>query len=208
MTNYPSANKYKCSVENCDSKRTAQKLCNKHYIRFKKHGDVTITKRNMGNGKTLQEKFWSKAILTANPQKCWLWQAGISCGYGQFTLSVEGKKETRAHRVAFFLFYGISPNTLSVCHKCDTTACVNPHHLFLGTAADNSADMVNKDRSLKGERHLKSKLTKEDVVSIKRQLLQGRSGTELSRVFNVNHTTISRIKLGHSWNHISTMEAK
>lgn len=68
---------------------------------------------------------------------CWLWP--VSAGYGQF-------KGKRAHRLSYEAFKGPIPDGLFVCHKCDVPACCNPDHLFVGTASDNSLDMVKKGR--------------------------------------------------------------
>lgn len=75
---------------------------------------------------------------------CWLWiGANGVFGYGQFRH--EGRKQ-QAHRVSYQLFIGPIPPGLLVLHKCDVPACVNPHHLFVGTDADNVHDMMKKGR--------------------------------------------------------------
>lgn len=75
---------------------------------------------------------------------CWLWMgATTAAGYGR--LETLGKK-AQAHRTAYALFVGPIPNGLLVCHKCDVRSCINPDHLFLGSAADNTRDMIRKGR--------------------------------------------------------------
>lgn len=83
---------------------------------------------------------------------CWLWTGGRNPkGYGVFKVSGVGFRG--AHRVAWELANGPAPAGLCVLHHCDNPRCVRVDHLFLGTKADNSADMVAKGRQSHGERH-------------------------------------------------------
>ena len=99
---------------------------------------------------TRREKFWQRADTTNGPSGCWPWRGTRSKGYGQ--LNIGGRVRKYAHRVAWELFCGPIPDALFVCHHCDNPCCVNPHHLFLGTALDNKRDCVSKDRHVKGDR--------------------------------------------------------
>lgn len=75
---------------------------------------------------------------------CWLWTGYLHPkGYGY--VEVGGRKH-RAHRLFYQELVGPIPAGMILCHKCDTPACVNPAHVFVGTDADNVADMKAKGR--------------------------------------------------------------
>jgi hypothetical protein len=88
--------------------------------------------------------FWSKVSFEPNTG-CWLWFGGmLAHGYGQMA-NREGKV-VGVHRFSWVLHFGPIPKGMMVLHKCDERSCVNPAHLFLGTALDNSHDMMKKGR--------------------------------------------------------------
>jgi len=75
---------------------------------------------------------------------CWDWKNG-SDGNGYGALRLDGE-QWRAHRLMWFLTYGRIKRGMYVLHHCDNKKCVNPKHLFLGTAQDNIDDCINKGR--------------------------------------------------------------
>jgi hypothetical protein len=139
---------------------------------------------------------------------CWVWIGSIAnTGYGAFYIYENGNKiQISAHQYSWQLANNFKLSKDSehfICHKCDHPYCVNPNHLFLGTAKENSADMIAKNRQAKGEENGQSKLTDPDVINI-RELFQagGVTQTQLSLQFGVSKTTISDVIRRKVWKHI------
>lgn len=155
-------------------------------------------------------RFWKNVV---KGDSCWLWSGSLAAaGYGRFTIRYEVHL---AHRYSWELHNGPIPDGLWVLHDCpdgDNPACVNPSHLWLGTAADNTADMVRKGRDIKGEKQPNSKLTNEDVIEIRRLFESTKSLRQrdpdkfsirrLADMFSVHMSNVSCIILRKSWTHI------
>lgn len=95
-----------------------------------------------------EERFWFYVHPDPN-SGCWLWGGAPNFrGYGVFTVTAQ--RSEMAHRYSWALAYGPIPRGLWCLHKCDTPACVNPQHLFLGTVQDNVTDMMGKGRGRYG----------------------------------------------------------
>jgi len=146
------------------------------------------------------EAFHANVDRSAGPDGCWPW--GMSTdgkGYGRF--KVESHFNAKAHRVAYFLHHGVDPLRKSVCHACDNPICCNPAHLFLGTHADNMADMAAKKRARSGENPgtRNARLSPNDLEFVRKSILAGMGNTEIAKHVPVSHAQISRIRLGKAW---------
>lgn len=155
-------------------------------------------------------RFWSKvnkhgALHPYNPElgRCWNWtRAQNGFGYGSVWLN---NHHHRAHRVSYFLTFGDIRDGLFVCHSCDNPLCVNPDHLFLGSAADNNRDKEAKGREvvLCGEKQGLSKLTAAQVAEIRQRYATGHEmQIHLAKEFGVSQHTIWGIVRYKTWLHI------
>jgi len=148
---------------------------------------------NKGRVTPLMDRFWNKVDkLGANG--CWIWTRHCNKGgYG----TIDGKI---ASRVAWGLVYGSIPDGLDVCHSCDNPACVNPEHLFIGTASDNLKDSVRKGRlNHQGEKNSNAKLTSVLVREIRELNLPQQT---LAKMFGVSKGTIYYIQKNLTWAYI------
>lgn len=150
--------------------------------------------------KSLSERFWPNVQPAANG--CWLWigKTRDKDGYGLIR-DADYIKQGRAHRISFVMEYGEIPPGMWVLHRCDTPACVNPYHLFLGDNIVNSADREAKGRGnpTRGEAHSSAKLTDEIVKAIREAPGTGR---EIARKFGTTPQQVSRVRLRQRWTHV------
>lgn len=133
-----------CVEDGCSRARKALGLCETHYARYRKTGTAQQSTKAFASH---EDRFWAK-VDRRGPGECWPWTAGLdSDGYGSFRPGGSAPCMT-ASRYSWLLAHpngSLTPDWF-VCHSCDSPPCVNPAHLFLGKAADNTADMIAKGR--------------------------------------------------------------
>lgn len=153
----------------------------------------------------IQKFIESRVFKIPADNGCWWWLGPVDRkGYGSLFWRRPGMPgQTRAHRVAFIVYHG-EPGSLHVCHTCDNPGCVNPEHLFLGTAADNMADKVAKGRQAKGVDIASNKLTEDQIREIRRIYVRGGLLTQgdLASRYGVGQQHISDIVNSKRWSYI------
>ena len=203
-----------CLIDWCNEPRHGRLYCNRHYRKWKRYGDPLFEVLPRGDDPT---RFWPK-VGAPGATGCREWTFGVlHDGYGMFGRS--GGHPVKAHRMAWELTYGPVPMGLHVLHHCDNPPCcdineipkaerVPDHplgiwtnrdgragHLWLGTNADNMADMVAKGRQaiIRGAASVRAKFTDDDVREIRHRAAAGETYRVLAAVYEVHWQTIGRI---------------
>jgi hypothetical protein len=160
-------------------------------------------------------RFWPKVdkngpIHPVHGQ-CWIWTATkISSGYGEFHLKRDGNKDILARIYSYEMAYGIPEPGLYILHKCDTTLCVNPAHLFAGTQKENIADMHRKGRqppvecrTMKGEDHPGATTNDEEVKIMRKLSDAGKSFKQVCQAFpHLSDMVVYGVITRKSWRHL------
>lgn len=135
---------------------------------------------------------------------CWLWTGKLDrSGYGYL---VHDERPRRAHRMSWKLHVGPIPEGLHVCHRCDVRSCVNPAHLFLGTARDNIRDCWAKGRgslaARKADGSMPTRLTRDAVVTIRERCAAGARQADVAREFGIVPSYVWQIVHRYVWGHV------
>lgn len=131
---------------------------------------------------------------------CWNWQkARNKSGYGVVNVNDGIRKNVLAHRLSFELAKGPIPDGAFICHACDNPSCINPDHLFAGSAADNNEDKRRKGRSPAGDLHWQDRLCSHDVAEIRVRARCGETHVGIANLFGVASSSITEIINRITW---------
>lgn len=144
---------------------------------------------------SFNERFWAQV---SKGDGCWWWLGAKNEGYGLITY--QGKSRRATHASWYLATGDWPPSDKMVCHRCDNPSCVNPWHLFLGTAAENNQDAISKGRrsgwprpARNGAANGRAKLSASDVESIRSQ---SSPADDLATKYGVAKSTIYRVRRG------------
>lgn len=152
-----------------------------------------------------KERFWKRVQKT---NYCWIWK-GSDTGHGYGTFHFKGKAYV-AHRFSWLLKYGTFTKNLTL-HKCNNRRCVNPDHLYDGTAKDNTGDIIkagkynfiNSGTLKSGEENRQAKLNDEIVRSIRKEYIpKVVTQKMLAERYHIAKTTVREVLIRKSWKHI------
>lgn len=193
-----------CGVPGCQNPVRHIGLCLKHYSRNRRNGSPHITKRAPRKS-VLQ---WIESLLRKETDDCILWPfAKGTAGYG--VTRHEGK-QTSAHRVVLRLIdpAGEFEGALGL-HTCarGDQGCVNPRHLYWGTAKQNMDDRRADGNSPQGSACYASKLSEADIIPIFQLSVEGLKPSEIAASFGVSKGAINFVLRRKTWRNVSVPSA-
>lgn len=187
----------RCAWPNCESDEDYRSVCDRHYQSAKRHGVPLPEIRAL----TEFERFEALVDRSGGPDVCHPWTG--TCdedGYGRFVAS----RGRRAPRYAYRWYVGGLADDEVVRHKCDNPPCVNPNHLISGSSLDNTQDMLDRGRQLRGSAHPMAIVTEEIVRDIRARYVPRKVTLKvLGQEYGLSEGAIHAIITRRNWSHVA-----
>lgn len=184
-----------CQIEGCEAVGYCRGLCQRHYARWKRHGDPLAGRGVRGAA----PRYFRETVVPFEGDECLLWPFGqFSTGYG--LISVDGNPRG-VHREACEARHGSPPSdAYEAAHNCGNPLCCNPAHLRWALPKQNKADEVSHGTRREGETHTNSKVTAGEVIEIRRLAAAGGlTQAQIGARFGLDQTQISNIIRRKQW---------
>lgn len=186
-----------CSVADCHTPAKARGFCKKHYERWARHGDPSISLKLMSpRGLPMQ---WLRDHSSFKGDECLIWP------FARFPDGRAHMRSGKPSRVMCELVNGPPPTSRhEAAHSCGrgNDACVNPRHLRWATPAENTADKIIHGTVAVGSMLPQSKLKEEDIPTIRRLAIDT-PVKEIALRYGVGPITIYKILWGQRWRHVA-----
>lgn len=190
-----------CVVPGCTRRFYARSLCQLHYDRARRDGTLASYAREISAPTDSLDDRLRRIGWTATEAGCWEWRGARNpAGYGILAAGLRSTsgncRPLHASRAAYLAWNGPIPEGLFVLHKCDNPPCINPDHLFIGDARDNSRDMVEKGRSNYGTRNPVHRFSNADVSRVRQMRESGATYQQIGDALGMSRHHASLICRG------------
>ena len=138
--------------------------------------------------KSFDKRLEGKIDFLANG--CHQWTGSKhKCGSGFYPELRYGPRQLgTVHRDILRHRFGPIPDHLLACHKCGNSLCVNPEHIYLGTAKDNAQDMVAHGRAGRADAFKVTQPRRKLIVALRNL---GVKGAVLAKIYGVSQSSIA-----------------
>lgn len=189
-----------CSVPGCENHAVKRSLCGGHYRRYQRHGDVMAHIPLRAVAAKGEPMAWILEHKDYSGEGCLEWPFySKPDGYASM---FEGNQTTNACHVMCREAHGEPPTpTHEAAHSCGNghLGCVHPEHLRWATHQENGIEAVVHGRHPVGEGRPNSKLTRDDVIAIRRSAASGVSHRDLAEQYGISSGQVSLIRNGKRW---------
>lgn len=192
-----------CKENHCLKESKTAGFCIRHYKNYLKYGKPDGKFIRCSNETSIQDRLNAKSKLNLD-NGCVEWMGTINKKSGYGGITINGKRFF-CHRVSWEEKHKMSAKGLVIRHICDNPKCINSSHLLSGTQKDNMKDKIVKDRQLKGTQIWNSKLNEKDIKDIIFMNRQGKSISELGKIYNITVSAIGNICKRKRWKHVEIL---